>query len=101
MRDPVIVSTGQAFYPKMVKSWNRICPKTQQVLSHTILTPNNLVRDMITQWCKNRGVHFPGPVQYSDQDGLTEADRDLFLSLLKKMQSTQSEQKTLRGLCGR
>ncbi|XP_076959124.1 U-box domain-containing protein 9-like [Bidens hawaiensis] len=109
MRDPVILATGQTydrpFIQKWLKAGNRICPKTQQVLSHTILTPNYLVRDMITQWCKTRGVQFPGPVQYTDQDGLTEADRDLFLSLLKKMQSTQSDQKeaarTLRSLTKR
>lgn len=109
MRDPVIISTGQTydrpFIQKWLKAGNRICPKTQQVLSHTILTPNNLVRDMITQWCKNRGVQFPTTLQYSDQDGLTEADRDLFLSLLKKMSSTQCEQKeaarTLRSLTKR
>ncbi|KAI3819471.1 hypothetical protein L1987_13309 [Smallanthus sonchifolius] len=109
MREPVILSTGQTydrpFIQKWLKAGNRICPKTQQVLSHTILTPNHLVRDMITQWCKNRGVQFPGPIQYSDQDGLAEADRDQFLSLLKKMSSTQSEQKeaarTLRSLTKR
>lgn len=109
MRDPVILSTGQTydrpFIQKWLKAGNRICPKTQQVLSHTILTPNVLVRDMITQWCKNRGVQSPGPIQYHDQDGLSEADRDLFLSLLKKMSSTQNEQKeaarTLRSLTKR
>ncbi|MFS7954012.1 putative U box domain, armadillo-like helical, Zinc finger, RING/FYVE/PHD-type [Helianthus anomalus] len=109
MRDPVILSTGQTydrpFIQKWLKAGNRICPKTQQVLSHTILTPNHLIRDMITQWCKNRGVQFPGPVQYPDENGLTEADHDLFLSLLKKMSCTQSEQKeaarTLRSLTKR
>ncbi|XP_071738080.1 U-box domain-containing protein 9-like [Rutidosis leptorrhynchoides] len=109
MRDPVILSTGQTydrpFIQKWLKAGNRICPKTQQVLSHTILTPNHLVRDMITQWCKNRGVQFPTALEYSDQDGLTKADRDLFLSLLKKMSSTQNEQKeaarTLRSLTKR
>ncbi|KAI3749697.1 hypothetical protein L2E82_20313 [Cichorium intybus] len=109
MRDPVILSTGQTydrpFIQKWLKAGNRICPRTQQVLSHTILTPNHLVRDMITQWCKTRGVQFPSPLQYTEQDGLTEADRDLFLSLLKKMSSTQSEQKeaarTLRSLTKR
>ncbi|KAI3732745.1 hypothetical protein L1987_63953 [Smallanthus sonchifolius] len=109
MREPVILSTGQTYDKPFIQKWlkagNRICPKTQQVLSHTILTPNHLVRDMITQWCKNRGVQFPGPIQYSDQDELTEADRDLFSSLLKKMSSTQSEQKeaarTLRSLTKR
>lgn len=109
MRDPVILSTGQTydrpFIQKWLKAGNRICPRTQQVLSHTILTPNQLVRDMITQWCKTRGVQFPGSLQYPDEDGLTEADRDLFLSLLKKMSSTQSDQKeaarTLRSLTKR
>nr|GEW26040.1 U-box domain-containing protein 9 isoform X1 [Tanacetum cinerariifolium] len=109
MRDPVILSTGQTydrlFIQKWLKAGNRICPKTQQVLSHTILTPNQLVRDMITQWCKNRGVQFPSSLQYSDEDGLTEADRDLFLSLLNKMSGRETEQKeaarTLRSLTKR
>ncbi|XP_071717007.1 U-box domain-containing protein 9-like [Rutidosis leptorrhynchoides] len=109
MRDPVILSTGQTYDRPYIQKWlkagNRICPNTQQVLSHTILTPNHLVRDLITQWCKNLGVQFPTHLQYSDQDELTEADRDLFISLLKKMSSTQCEQKeaarTLRSLTKR
>ncbi|GKB53847.1 U-box domain-containing protein 9-like protein [Tanacetum coccineum] len=60
---------------------------------------------MITQWCKNRGVQFPSSLQYSDEDGLTEADRDLFLSLLNKMSGRETEQKeaarTLRSLTKR
>ncbi|KAI5679913.1 hypothetical protein M9H77_01140 [Catharanthus roseus] len=97
MRDPVIVATGQTydrpFIQKWLKAGNRTCPLTQQVLSHTILTPNHLIREVILQWCKKNGIQLPDPVQYSEDEGLTEADRDRFTSLLKKMSSTMSDQK--------
>lgn len=107
MRDPVIISTGKTYDRTSIQKWlkagNRTCPKTQQVLSHTILTPNHLVQDMITKWCKNRGVRFPGPLQYPDENGLTESDQNHFLSLLKKLSSsniteTKEAAKTLRSL---
>ncbi|KAM1791521.1 hypothetical protein ACFX12_035481 [Malus domestica] len=97
MRDPVIVSTGEtydrAFIEKGLKAGNRICPRTQQVLTHTVLTPNHLVREMISQWCKNRGIELSDPVLHVNEDGITESDRDHFLSLLRKMSSTFPEQK--------
>lgn len=98
MRDPVIVSTGKTYDRCSIQNWlkagNRTCPKTQQVLSHTVLTPNHLVRDMITQWCKSRGIRLTSPLQYPDEDVLTEADQNHFLSLLKKLASSSlSEQK--------
>nr|GMD73169.1 U-box domain-containing protein 9-like [Ipomoea batatas] len=97
MRDPVIVSTGQTydrpFIQKWLKAGNRTCPRTQQVLSHTLLTPNHLIRDMIAQWCESNGIQLPDPILYLSDEGLTEADRDHFLSLLEKMSSTVSEQK--------
>ena len=48
---------------------------------------------MISQWCKTHGIQLPDPVQCSNEDGLTEADREHFLSLLEKMSSTPSDQK--------
>lgn len=97
MTDPVMLASGQTydrpFIQKWLKAGNRTCPQTQQVLSHTILTPNHLIRNMITQWCKNNGIQMPDSVQYLNDEGLTEADRDLFLSLLEKMSSTLSDQK--------
>ncbi|KAJ9169816.1 hypothetical protein P3X46_017966 [Hevea brasiliensis] len=97
MRDPVILATGQTydrpFIQKWLKAGNRTCPLTQQVLSHTLLTPNHLVREMISQWCKNQGLELPDPVHYVNEEGITEADRDHFLSLLEKMSLTLPEQK--------
>ncbi|CAA0836039.1 U-box domain-containing protein 9 [Striga hermonthica] len=96
MRDPVIIATGQTFDRPFIQKWlkagNRTCPKTEQVLSHTILTPNHLIRDMIAQYCKSNGINLPDPIQYANEDSLTQAERDLFQSLLDKM-STSSEQK--------
>lgn len=48
---------------------------------------------MISQWCKSRGFESPDPVHYVNEEGITEADRDHFLSLLEKMSSAVPEQK--------
>ncbi|CAK9323649.1 unnamed protein product [Citrullus colocynthis] len=99
MRDPVIVSTGETydrpFIQKWLKSGNRTCPRTQQVLSHTNLTPNHLIRQMIAQWCATRGIELQDRIRvhYLDDDVITEADRDRFLTLIEKMSMTISEQK--------
>ncbi|XP_057781001.1 U-box domain-containing protein 9 [Salvia miltiorrhiza] len=91
MRDPVIIASGQTFdrpfIQKWLKSGNRTCPRTQQVLSHTILTPNHLIRGMIVQWCKMHGIKLPESVDYTNEEPLAEVDRARFLSLLKKMSS--------------
>ncbi|KAH7837404.1 hypothetical protein Vadar_013486 [Vaccinium darrowii] len=97
MRDPVIVATGQTydrpFIQRWLKSGHRTCPRTQQVLSHTLLTPNLLIREMISHWCKNQEIQLPDSIQCCNEAGLTEADRDRFISLLEKMSSNISEQK--------
>ncbi|EXB84496.1 U-box domain-containing protein 9 [Morus notabilis] len=97
MRDPVVVSTGQTydrpFIQKWLKAGNRTCPLTKQVLSHTNLIPNHLIREMISQWCKCRGIELSDPLHYINEEGITEADRDHFLSLLGKMSSSLPEQK--------
>ncbi|KAL6978867.1 hypothetical protein U1Q18_020535 [Sarracenia purpurea var. burkii] len=97
MKDPVIVASGQTydrpFIQRWLKSGHRTCPQTQQVLSHILLTPNLLIREMISQWCRSHGIQLPDPLQYSNGDGLTEADRGHFLSLLDKLSSTPSNQK--------
>ncbi|KAK1426921.1 hypothetical protein QVD17_15601 [Tagetes erecta] len=106
MRDPVIVSTGKTYDRPSIQKWlkagNRTCPKTQQVLSHTILTPNHLVRDMIAQWCNNHGAYL-SPLHYPDENRLTEPNHNHLLSHLKKLSSTslfeqKEAAKTLRSL---
>ncbi|ESW12693.1 hypothetical protein PHAVU_008G134400 [Phaseolus vulgaris] len=98
MRDPVIVASGQTYDRSFIQKWlnagNRTCPRTHQVLSHTVLTPNHLIREMVEQWLKNQGVELSNTVEYIDEEGLNQADREHFLCLLKKMSSTLSDQKT-------
>ncbi|KAH1081579.1 hypothetical protein J1N35_021340 [Gossypium stocksii] len=89
MRDPVVLSSGQTYERPFIEKWlkagNRTCPQTQQVLSHTVLTPNHLASEMISQWCKSQGIELPDPVQNRIQEGVTEAERHHFFSLLDKL----------------
>ncbi|XP_027351722.1 U-box domain-containing protein 9-like [Abrus precatorius] len=96
MTDPVILSSGQTYDRPFIQRWlnegNRTCPQTQQVLSHTILTPNYLVRDMIQQWCNDRGIELPKPA-CDIHEVVTDADRDHLNFLLRKLSLSVSDQK--------
>ncbi|XP_054792019.1 U-box domain-containing protein 9-like isoform X1 [Prosopis cineraria] len=96
MSDPVILATGQTYDRPFIQRWlnegHRTCPQTQQVLSHSILTPNHLVRDMISHWCEENGVELPKLVQDIDEV-ITGADRSHLNSLLKKLSMSISDQK--------
>ncbi|KAJ0677819.1 putative U box domain, armadillo-like helical, Zinc finger, RING/FYVE/PHD-type [Helianthus annuus] len=63
MRDPVIVSTGQTYERSYIRRWidcgNTTCPKTQQKLQNVTLTPNYVLRSLITQWCINNNMEQP------------------------------------------
>ncbi|XP_020572266.1 U-box domain-containing protein 9 [Phalaenopsis equestris] len=91
MRDPVVLATGETYDRAYIQEWlssgNRTCPQTQQVLSTTILTPNHLVRNMISLWCATHGVDLRPP-ENPDTDGLiTYSDRCTFSSLLTDLSS--------------
>lgn len=63
MKDPVIVATGQTYERSCIQKWidsgHRTCPKTQQMLPHSVLTPNYVLRSLIAQWCETNGVELP------------------------------------------
>ncbi|XP_022859809.1 U-box domain-containing protein 9-like isoform X2 [Olea europaea var. sylvestris] len=67
------------------------CPLSKELMRDPVIVASG--QEMILQGCKNHGIELPEPVQYSDEDVLTEADREHFLSLLRKMSSTLSAQK--------
>ncbi|KAJ7950544.1 RING-type E3 ubiquitin transferase [Quillaja saponaria] len=97
MMDPVIVATGQTYdrshIHKWIKAGNRTCPLTQKVLSHTVLIPNHLIRELIAQWCKKLGIELADPVHYTNEEGITKSEREHFHYLLEKMSSSLDEQK--------
>ncbi|XP_061358552.1 U-box domain-containing protein 11-like [Gastrolobium bilobum] len=75
MRDPVIVATGQTYERSYIQRWidcgNATCPKTQQKLQHLTLTPNYVLRSLITQWCVEHNIEQPtgltnGKIKKSD-----------------------------------
>ncbi|KAL3631387.1 U-box domain-containing protein 11 [Castilleja foliolosa] len=63
MRDPVIVATGQTYERSYIQRWidcgNTTCPKTQLKLQHLTLTPNYVLRSLISQWCLKHDVKQP------------------------------------------
>ncbi|GMI84619.1 ARABIDOPSIS THALIANA PLANT U-BOX 9, plant U-box 9 [Hibiscus trionum] len=96
MGDPVVLASGQTYDRPYIENWlnqgNLTCFQSRQVLPHTILTPNRLVRELISHWCRVSGVAIPEPPQ--DLRGLvTDRDRDLLNSLLEKMSSSLSDKK--------
>ncbi|KAJ0080171.1 hypothetical protein Patl1_23032 [Pistacia atlantica] len=97
MADPVVLANGQTFDRPCIEKWlnegNRSCPQTHTVLSHTVLTPNQLVREIISQWCQEHGVELPKAIQDIDEDFITDVDRSYLTSLLEKMSSSLSDQK--------
>ncbi|CAM8950715.1 unnamed protein product [Rhodiola kirilowii] len=63
MRDPVIVATGQTFERSYIQRWidsgNTTCPKTRQNLENLTLTPNYVLRSLISQWCTLNNIEQP------------------------------------------
>ncbi|KFK38195.1 hypothetical protein AALP_AA3G081600 [Arabis alpina] len=99
MRDPVVLASGQTYDKLFIQKWlssdNRTCPKTKQVLSHTVLTPNVLIREMIWKWCKKVGIETTNQNHSSfvnDAEAVTRSDREIFNSLLCKVSSSSNFQ---------
>ncbi|KAL6542761.1 hypothetical protein OROHE_010281 [Orobanche hederae] len=65
MKDPVIISTGQTYERSSISRWMQeghcTCPKTGQMLLHTKLTPNRVLRNLITQWCTANRIAYDPP----------------------------------------
>ncbi|KAF5207521.1 Ring-type e3 ubiquitin transferase [Thalictrum thalictroides] len=63
MRDPVIVATGQTYERSCIQRWidcgHKTCPKTQQQLLNFSLTPNYVLRSLISQWCEKHNIEQP------------------------------------------
>ncbi|XP_062220203.1 U-box domain-containing protein 11-like [Phragmites australis] len=96
MRDPVIVSTGQTYERAFIQRWidcgNRTCPKTQQKLQNLTLTPNYVLRSLITQWCDEKGIE---PPSRSKNDGSFEVggDRLAIEALVRNLSSSSLDER--------
>lgn len=83
MKDPVVLITGETydrrFIESLFNSGNRTCPRTQQIISDLSLTPNNLLRRMISAWCADHGIT---NAVVDDGVVVTREDRDRLTRLL-------------------
>ncbi|KAK7343871.1 hypothetical protein VNO77_12958 [Canavalia gladiata] len=100
MKDPVIVSTGQTYERACIQKWldagHKTCPKTQQTLLHTALTPNYVLKSLIALWCESNGVELPkkqGSCRTKKSgSSLSDCDRNAISALLDKLTSNDIEQ---------
>lgn len=95
MRDPVILASGQTYDRLFIQEWfssgNRTCPQTQQVLSDITLTPNHLVRSMISQWCiEHGGTLTPAPLDHEQGSLITRKERNALRGILDKISLSSS-----------
>ncbi|KAI3758160.1 hypothetical protein L6452_05712 [Arctium lappa] len=100
MKDPVIVSTGQTYERSCIQKWldagHKTCPKTQQTLLHTALTPNYVLKSLIALWCDSNGIELPKSQGNSrnTKTGKTgsECDQTAIASLLQKLANGNSDE---------
>ncbi|XP_002526006.2 U-box domain-containing protein 11 [Ricinus communis] len=103
MRDPVIVATGQTYERSYIQRWidtgNTTCPKTQQKLEHLTLTPNYVLRSVITQWCAQHNIEQPsalanGRIKKSD-GSFRDVSGDIaaIQALVRKLSSRSVEER--------
>ncbi|KAG1361407.1 U-box domain-containing protein 12 [Cocos nucifera] len=105
MTDPVIVSTGQTYERSCIQKWidggHKTCPKTQQNLSHTALTPNFVLKSLIAQWCDANGIELPkkqGNCRDKKPGSHSDCDFPGVSSLLQKLKNgNQDEQRAAAG----
>ncbi|XP_051120521.1 U-box domain-containing protein 13-like [Andrographis paniculata] len=99
MKDPVIVSTGQTYERSCIEKWleagHNTCPKTQQTLTSTAITPNYVLRSLIAQWCEANGIE-PPKIQGSShaaksRSACSPAERSKIEALLGKLTSGNPE----------
>ncbi|TKV96854.2 hypothetical protein SEVIR_9G456100v4 [Setaria viridis] len=104
MKDPVIVATGQTYERGCIERWleagHDTCPKTQQKLPNKSLTPNYVLRSLITQWCEANGIEPPKrSAQLSNAPKpCTAAEHNNVVELLQKLSSQNLEDQ--RGAAG-
>ncbi|EOA20588.1 hypothetical protein CARUB_v10000898mg [Capsella rubella] len=90
MIQPMIISSGQTYEHRYITEWlkhNRTCPKTKEVLSHMFLTPNHLMNELITQWCRVNKVDRP---KRSSDELFMKLFSDDMESLLQRISSPSS-----------
>ncbi|CAF2120179.1 unnamed protein product [Brassica napus] len=99
MSEPVVIASGQTYERRYIQQWlmcKVTCPKTREVLSHRLWSPNYLVAELIAQWCQANKYDRPEP---SDKPiGLFNDDIDLLLQRISSPSSVEDQTKAANEL---
>lgn len=89
MYDPVVIDSGETFERMFIQKWfnegHDICPKTKNKLAHLSLTPNVMMKDLISRWCTAYGVTILDPLMQSEAVHLQESSLNSIASLSNSM----------------
>lgn len=94
---PYILQTYErSCIQKWLDAGHKTCPKTQQTLLHTALTPNYVLKSLIALWCESNGVELPknqGSCRNKRSGGGgSDCDRAAIDALLQKLANGNPEQ---------
>uniref|UniRef100_A0A1J3FK65 RING-type E3 ubiquitin transferase n=2 Tax=Noccaea caerulescens TaxID=107243 RepID=A0A1J3FK65_NOCCA len=95
MKDPVIVATGQTYERAYIQRWidcgNLTCPKTQQKLEHFTLTPNYVLRSLISRWCTEHNIE--QPAGHINGRSNNRGDMSVIRELVHRLSSRSTEER--------
>lgn len=81
---------------KWLEAGHKTCPKTQQTLMHTALTPNYVLKSLIALWCESNGIELPktqGNCRTKKSgSSISDCDRAAIDVLLEKLANGDPEQ---------
>lgn len=89
MYDPVVIDSGETFERMFIQKWfnegHNTCPKTKKKLAHLSLTPNVMMKNLISRWCTAYGVTILDPYMQSEAVHLQESSLNSIASLSNSM----------------
>lgn len=89
MYEPVIIDSGETFERMFIQKWfsegHNTCPKTKKKLAHLSLTPNVMMKNLISRWCTAYGVTILDPFMQSEAVPLQESSLNSIASLSNSM----------------
>lgn len=89
MYDPVVIDSGETFERMFIQKWfsegHKTCPKTNKKLAHFSLTPNVMMKNLISRWCTAYGVTILDPFMQSEAVHLEESSLNSIASLSNSM----------------
>ncbi|XP_035547104.1 U-box domain-containing protein 5-like isoform X2 [Juglans regia] len=85
MHDPVIIASGLTFERFWIEQWfnegNQTCPITQMTLDNLFMTPNSVLKELISAWSSKQGITIPDPYLEPNISSLVSLDSSFSSSI--------------------